>query len=103
MKLGIYITAPVPISMAYSINPTPLIINLCVCMCIPYYCSATARYKLYSGNEYTRNNRRIFGRVVFYAVRVVSRRVGYQFFQHFLSCNNINCIQNECMYIFSHP
>jgi hypothetical protein len=34
-------------------------------------CKATARYKRYRGNEFTRNNRRIVGRVVFYAVRVV--------------------------------
>jgi hypothetical protein len=36
----------------------------------------TARYKRYRGNEYTRNNRRIVGRVVFNVVRVVSRKVG---------------------------
>jgi hypothetical protein len=33
-----------------------------------------AWYKRYRGNEYIRNNRRIVGRVVFYAVRVVSKK-----------------------------
>jgi hypothetical protein len=61
----------------------------CPCVCVspivarqllgkkkPYRCEATAREKRYRGNEYTRNNRRIFGRVVFNMARVVSRKVG---------------------------
>jgi hypothetical protein len=32
--------------------------------------------KRYCGNEYTRNNRRIIGLVVFNVARVVSRKVG---------------------------
>jgi hypothetical protein len=32
--------------------------------------------KLYRGNEYTRNNRSIVGRVVFNVTRVVTRKVG---------------------------
>jgi hypothetical protein len=33
MKLGVYITAPGPISTAYFINPSQQ--SVCVCMCIP--------------------------------------------------------------------
>jgi uncharacterized membrane protein len=40
--------------------------------------------KHYRGNEYTRNNRRIVGRVIFYAVPVVSRKVGDWFFLELL-------------------
>jgi hypothetical protein len=50
---------------------------LCVCLCIPSYCcQATARKKRYRGNEYTRNNRNIVGRVVFNVAHAVSRKVG---------------------------
>jgi hypothetical protein len=39
-----------------------------------------ARQKRYRGNEYTRNNRRIVGRVVFNVAHVVSWKVGDWFF-----------------------
>jgi hypothetical protein len=42
--------------------------------------SVTGRYKRYRGNEYTRNNRRIVGRVVFNVAHFVSRNVGDWFF-----------------------
>jgi hypothetical protein len=38
----------------------------------------------YRGNEYTRNNRRIVGRVVFNVAPVVSRKVGDWFLQELL-------------------
>jgi hypothetical protein len=40
-----------------------------------YIPPTVARQKRYGGNEYTRNNRRIVGRVVFYAVRVESKEI----------------------------
>jgi hypothetical protein len=54
MILGICIIAPEPISTAYFVNAS----HQSVCLCC--------------GNEYTRNNR-IIGRVIFCAVRVVSK------------------------------
>jgi hypothetical protein len=47
-------------------------INLCLYVNPPYRCSATAQWKRYRGDEYTCNNR-IVGRVVFPAVRVLSK------------------------------
>jgi hypothetical protein len=45
--------------------------------------------KLYRGNEYTRKkNRIIVGRIVFYVVRAVSRKVDDQFFPELLACLN---------------
>jgi hypothetical protein len=32
-------------------------------------------YKGYRGNDYTQNNKRISGRIVFYAVRVISSKL----------------------------
>jgi hypothetical protein len=51
----------------------------CVCLCIHPIVAKQRLGKspLIRGNEYTRNNRRIVGRVVFSAARVVSRKVGY--------------------------
>jgi hypothetical protein len=62
MKLGMYIMAPEPISVAYFINP----ISLCICTCIPPIVIPRSR-----GNDY--KIQRNAWRVVFYAVRVVSK------------------------------
>jgi hypothetical protein len=69
MKLGIYILAPEPISTAYFIN----LYHQSVCLHV--YSAIVARQKRYRGNEYTRNNKRIVGRVVSYAVSVVSKEI----------------------------
>jgi hypothetical protein len=58
--------APEPIPTAYPSHQ-------CVCMCIPLSELGNGSVKCYRGNEYTPNNRRIVGRVVFYAVCVVSK------------------------------
>jgi hypothetical protein len=68
-KLGTHIMAHEPISTAYFINPS----NQCV----------SVRVSHSRGNEYRRNNR-IAGCVIFYAVRVVSRKVGDQSFPELL-------------------
>jgi hypothetical protein len=46
--------------------------NKSLCMCIPLSLRGNGEINLYHGNEYTRNNRRIVERVIFYVVRVVS-------------------------------
>jgi hypothetical protein len=47
---------------------------VCVSICASHYrCLATARYKRHHGSIYTRNNRRIAGQVVFYAIRVLPK------------------------------
>jgi hypothetical protein len=46
-------------------------INLCAYMCNPLPLLGNGWAKFYRGHKYTRNNKRIVGRVVFYAVRVV--------------------------------
>jgi hypothetical protein len=64
-----------------------LCVYVCVCVCplsllgnglvkIPLLLLGNGSVELYRGNEYTRNNRRIVGRVVFNVARVVSRKVG---------------------------
>jgi hypothetical protein len=73
MKLRMYFMAPEPISTSYFINPS----RQSVSMCIPLSLLDDS-VKCYCCNEYTRNNRRIIGAVVFYAVRIVwkeSRRL----------------------------
>jgi hypothetical protein len=64
MKLGMYIMTPEPISTAYFIDPShqSLIGNGLV--------------NNYRGNEYTCNNRKVVGCVVFYVIRAVLREVG---------------------------
>jgi hypothetical protein len=47
-----------------------------VCVCVYPPIVASQRLGGNRGNEYTRNNRRIVGRVVFNMARVVSRKVG---------------------------
>jgi hypothetical protein len=54
-----------PISMAYFINPFSFLGNRSV--------------ELYSGNEYTKTNKIRFGRIIFYAVLLVSEE-SRQFF-----------------------
>jgi hypothetical protein len=50
-KLGMYIMAPEPISMAYLINPS----HQCVYMCISLSLLDNGLVKRYHGNEYTSN------------------------------------------------
>jgi hypothetical protein len=61
--------APEPISTAYFVNPS----HRFVCMCIPQSLPCNSSVKSYRGNDYTRNNRRTVGRVVFCAVCVASK------------------------------
>jgi hypothetical protein len=70
MKLGTYIMAAEPISTAYFINSSHQPVSVCVSRILLGNGSAKKRN---GGNEYTRNNRRIVGRVVFSAVHVVSK------------------------------
>jgi hypothetical protein len=69
MKLGMYVMKPEPISTAYFIYPS----NRSVCLYV--YPPIAARQRLGKKRscckEYTRYNRIIVGRVVFYAVRVL--------------------------------
>jgi hypothetical protein len=75
MKLAIYTSImalePKPISTAYFINPFHQSV------CLYMHPTIVARQRLgknfYRGNEYTRNNKRIIGRVIFYAAHVVSK------------------------------
>jgi hypothetical protein len=62
MKLGMYDTVHEPISTAYFQIPS----HHSVCLYVYPSCRC--------GNEYARNNSRIFGLVVVYAVRVVSNK-----------------------------
>jgi hypothetical protein len=57
-----------PISTAYFKNPSHQSVCLCVCICIPKVARQRYRY-----NEFTKNNRRHIGTIVFYTVRVVSK------------------------------
>jgi hypothetical protein len=60
IKLGMYIMVPESMSTASLISAS----HLSVCLYV-------ANQRLgKNGNEYTRNNRRMLGRVVFYAVRI---------------------------------
>jgi hypothetical protein len=68
MKLDMYIMALEPISTAYFINPS----RQALCLCILLFLS-NGSAKRYRRNEYTRNNTRIVGGIVFYAVRIVSK------------------------------
>jgi hypothetical protein len=78
-----YIMAAEPISTANFINPSHQSVSVCVFFIV-------ARQRL--GENVTaetniRNNRRIFGRIVLYPVRVVSRKVGDLFFPELLVIN----------------
>jgi hypothetical protein len=67
------IVAPQPISAVYFINP------FYQSVCIYVYPLIVVRQRLdknYRGNEYAINNKRFVGRIVCYAVRVVSRKGG---------------------------
>jgi hypothetical protein len=71
MKLGMYIMAPEPISVAYLINPS----HQSVCLCV--YCSisllSNGSVNTFPAATKTRNNRKLIGRVVLCAVRVESK------------------------------
>jgi hypothetical protein len=70
MKLGMYIMAPEPISGAYFINPY----HQSVCqICISPIVARQRLGKHVPAATNTRNNRRIVGRVVLYAIRVVAK------------------------------
>jgi hypothetical protein len=76
INLGMYIMAPKPISTAYFINPSHQ------SMCLYVYPSMIVRQRL--GKNFTaatnaRNNSIIVGRVVLYAVRVVSKESRWLF------------------------
>jgi hypothetical protein len=47
--------------------------SVCVCMCIPLSLLGRGTVRTLPRHEYTRSNRRISGRVVFDAVRVISK------------------------------
>jgi hypothetical protein len=79
-----YIMAPEPISAAYFINPSHQSVCLHVyplsllgkgLVKIPLLLGSGS-VKCYDDNEYTCNNRRIVGCVVFCAVCIVSSKVG---------------------------
>jgi hypothetical protein len=86
MRLGMNIMAPESISRVYFINPSQQSVCLCVYSPLearqwlgknPYIIDRqTAQQKCYCGNEYTYSNTRISGCIIFYAVRVISRKVG---------------------------
>jgi hypothetical protein len=61
------IMTPELISAAYLINPS----HKCVCLYV-YHHIVARQWLRYRGNEYTCYNRRIVGRVVFYAVRIAN-------------------------------
>jgi hypothetical protein len=71
LKLDMYIMAPEPLPTVYFINPSHQSLRLHV------YPFLVARQQLdknvTAAVGYIRNNRRIVGRVVLYAVRVVSK------------------------------
>jgi hypothetical protein len=68
-----YIMEPEPISTAYTMNPSQQTV------CRYVYPLIVARQRLgkknYRGNEYTRSNTGIVGRLVFYTVYVVSKEI----------------------------
>jgi hypothetical protein len=70
MKLGMYILPPEPMSTAYFIYPSHL--SVCLYM-YPLLLLGNGSVISYRGNEYTCNNIQFFGRVVSYAVRVLSK------------------------------
>jgi hypothetical protein len=80
-----HIMTPEIISTAYYINlyhqpmclyVYPLLLLGNGSMKTPLSWLGNGSVKRYRGNEYTRNSRRIVGLIVFYAVRIVSRKVG---------------------------
>jgi hypothetical protein len=75
MKLRMYIMAPQSISTAYFISPSHQSV------CNPFF--VAARQKRYRGKKYKCENRRIFGRIIFCTVRVISRKVADYLFSEF--------------------
>jgi hypothetical protein len=65
MKLGTYIMAPELISTVYFINISH-----------QFVCYATVRQKCYRSKKYASDNRKIVGRFFFYAVRLISKKLG---------------------------
>jgi hypothetical protein len=51
----------------------PEVTSLCVCMCIPLSLPGNGTANSFCGIEFTRDNRRTVRRVVFCAIRVVSK------------------------------
>jgi hypothetical protein len=74
MKLGIYIMAPEPISKAYFINPSHR--SVCLYVYHPIVARQQLRKNVTAVTNTPLKNRRIVGRVIFYAVRSVSKKVG---------------------------
>jgi hypothetical protein len=70
MKPRMYIMAIEPISTAYFKNTSR---RLCACMCIPPIVARQRLGKHVPAATNTRNSRRIDGRVIVYAVRVLSK------------------------------
>jgi hypothetical protein len=68
-----YIMAPEPISTAYFINASHR--SVCLYMYPIHVARQRLGRKRYRNNGYTRNNRKIVGRVIFYAVRFVSKEI----------------------------
>jgi hypothetical protein len=87
IKLGMYIMAPETISTTQLKIIPPN--SLCVCMYIPLSMLSYGSLKRLPLQQYTCNNRRIAARVISCAVRVVSKKLGYQFFPELLVLNNI--------------
>jgi hypothetical protein len=69
MTYDIYIMTPEPISTAYFINPS----HPRVSVCVPSIVARQRLGKHVSVETTTRNNRRIVERVIFYAIRVLSK------------------------------
>jgi hypothetical protein len=66
MKLGMYITAPEPISMTSFVNPSHQ------SLCLYAYPSIVARKHCYHSNKYTCNTEE-FGNIILYAVHVTTK------------------------------
>jgi hypothetical protein len=94
MKLGMCIMTPEPISTAYFIYPSHQYV----------YSPTVVRQRLVKNviaSTNTLNSWRIVGRVVFYAVHIVSRKVGYQFFPELLVFFHV--LVCECIMIVKIP
>jgi hypothetical protein len=70
MKLGMYIMGTEPIPKAYFINSST---GLCVPMCNPPVVARQRLGKHGPTKTNERNNRKIVGRVIFYAVGAISK------------------------------
>jgi hypothetical protein len=95
IKGGTYIMAHEPISAAYLIHPSHQAVRLYV------YPSNVARQQQVKmiGKEHTRNNRRIIRRIVLYEIRIVSWKVGDQFFLEFFFVFLLFLALSQCMFV----